>query len=67
MNMKAALTFACMNLKKLAKMMDRMDFDSQILSNLKRFFARFFKTQKFIQKKKSCVGTECSDTTLSTV
>lgn len=55
MNMKAALTFACMNLKKLAKMMDRMDFDSQFLFNLKSLYVQFFKKLKiYSQKEKWC-------------
>ena len=55
MNMKVALTFACMNLKKLVKLMDRMDLDSPFLFHLKSLYVEFFKKLKiYPQKEKWC-------------
>ncbi|WP_461815940.1 hypothetical protein [Faecalimonas sp.] len=51
MNMKAVLTFAYMNLKKLAKMMDRMDLNSQFLFNVKSLYVQFFKKLKIYPQK----------------
>ena len=62
MEMKAGLTFACMNLKKLAKMKQRMGVLEEGISQL------FLKIWNYIYKtEKSGVGLLTSNATLSTV
>ena len=68
MNMKAALTFACLNLKKLAKMMDKIDIDCFDFSSLRTYFVIIRKKRDFIHKKRKVgVGAEAPTPTLSTL
>ena len=52
MNMKAGLTFACMNLKKLAKIMEIRDGKTHLTEHFWRFLS--FVSKKFIRKEKCC-------------
>ena len=45
MNMKAALTFACLNMKKLALMMYRMDPNKDVFT---RLFTKIHKNFEFL-------------------
>ena len=52
MNMKAGLTFACMNLKKLAKIMTIREKKNHLTERFLRFFS--FVSENFIRKEKWC-------------
>lgn len=57
MEMKVSLTFACLNLKKLAKILDKKHGNGPIFSNFQRifsFFVSFFKNSIFSSKKVGC-------------
>ena len=43
MSMKAALTYACLNMKKLAKWLDRLDKNGGGFPPLTKIFAMLFK------------------------
>ena len=43
MSMKAALTFACLNMKKLAKLLDRLDGDDDDFPLFTKILAILFK------------------------
>ena len=48
MEMKVSLTFACLNLKKLAKILDKKDGNTSTFSGLSRIFSQiYFISQKF--------------------
>ena len=64
MNMKAGLTFACMNLKKLAKIME-IRKEKNILLSIFGDFCHLY--PKISSEKKSVAGASAPATTLSTL